>query len=658
MQSEKAQSGRVVVLSAIGVLLATGAFRCPGSEPQTIAANGAASASSGTGAAGGAGGEGGGGGAGAAGAGGDGAAAGAGGDEECGPGITLCGSSCVDTSLDPSHCGGCDEACAPGEVCSAGTCALACAGGTTDCGGSCVDLQTSWKHCGGCDEACALGEVCSEGQCALSCGGGTTQCGDVCADTQTDPKNCGACGEACAPGEVCAGGACAGLCDGGLIQCGNACVDTQTDPNNCGGCGNACEPGATCAKGSCAFCDGSKEDCDGDGWLVAEGDCCDAPGPCPAPELVNPGAIEIVGNGVDDNCNGATDLFDIPDTVPCDGGLAPGSGNPVDYAKALGICRQTVENPASKKDETWGLIEAKILRADGSPLSDPRARSIRTAFGAVSPASTEGQAVVVLSTGIAADGKQQDPGPNGGAPAGMNVSTAHEPPSAVDITAGGAHSVKDWYGTANPPLKPAKGLPDSPGCNAIDVPTAHDSVMLVLRLRAPTNMKAFSLNANVLSAEYPEYVCTQYNDQFVVLVDTPGGVPSPIPNPVDKNLTTYTSGGEQWPIGINIAKGTSLFSVCEPKAQNPGCWDDDVSLASCTLGAAQLAGTGFEMPDTGDCPIGGGTFWLTTAGNVVPGGLVELRIAIWDVSDNGYDSIVLLDGFEWLPSPAQPGTNN
>jgi len=54
-----------------------------------------------------------------------------------------------------------------------------------------------------------------------------------------------------------------------------------------------------------------------------------------------------------------------------------------------------------------------------------------------------------------------------------------------------------------------------------------------------------------------------------------------------------------------------------------------VSSTSCSLGAAQLAGTGFEgTTGTPNCTIGGGTYWLTTAGNVIPGQVIELRIAI------------------------------
>ena len=76
------------------------------------------------------------------------------------------------------------------------------------------------------------------------------------------------------------------------------------------------------------------------------------------------------------------------------------------------------------------------------------------------------------------------------------------------------------------------------------------------------------------------------------------------------------------------------------------------------LGATQLGGTGFEAPTNDNCLIGGGTYWLTTAGNVIPGDVVQLRIAVWDVSDSIFDSTALIDGFQWLASATLPGTSN
>ncbi|MBK8996274.1 MAG: choice-of-anchor L domain-containing protein [Myxococcales bacterium] len=576
----------------------------------------------------------------------------------CSGGTTKCGTVCVDTNTDSANCGACGTACTGGQVCSNGTCSLQCSGGATKCGNTCVDTNTDPGNCGGCGNACPTGQVCSGGTCSLQCSGGTTKCGNTCVDTKTDGQNCGTCGTACGSGQVCNNGACASVCGSGLTKCGNFCVNTQTDGANCGSCGNACAPGATCVTGTCQQCNSATTDCDGDGWLVSEGDCCDKPGTCGSePQYVNPGAVEVVGNGIDDNCNAKVDLFDQEDALPCDQALASNSSTPGDYAKAMGICRTTTENPA-KNQKTWGLITAEILRADGSALGDARARSIRPKFG-TNNVPIEGGSMAVLSSGIAADGTQTNPGPNGGAPSGSNVSTTHAPASTVNIsTCTDSRCIKDWFTTANLPLKAANALPVAPNCGSGTSggpATPNDSVMLRLRLRAPTNARAFSFNSYFLSAEYPEFVCTSYNDQVIALVDTPSGTPSPIANPVDKNLMTYLdSSAKKWPIGINIAAGTSLFAVCENQATNPSCWDTDVNSASCAAGISTLLGTGFDKQ--GSCTIGGGTYWLTTAGNVIPGQIVELRIVVWDVGDTAYDSATLLDGFKWLSNATLPGT--
>jgi hypothetical protein len=569
-------------------------------------------------------------------------------------GATECNGLCVNTNTDVAHCGGCDNACSQGEVCIGGSCTLECVGGTTNCSGLCVDTDVDKANCGACGNACGQGEVCSLGVCSFECIGGTTECNSVCVDTSVDPQNCGACGNACGSSEVCNNGTCASVCGGNLTKCGNFCVDTTADDANCGACGNTCAGNEDCTNGVCVACNSNTTDCDGDGWKVSDGDCCDVPGSCGLePALVNPGAIEVAGNNIDDNCNTLVDLFDAQDTLPCDANLASNSTAPNDYAKALGVCRTTTANP-TLPNKTWGLIEAELLTADGSPLPDARAASIRNAFGSISPGTVEGQRAIVLSSGIAADLTQTNPGPN------TSASTTHSPANDSNIsTCTGTKCIKDWFQTANPPLKNANELPVAPNCGtgtAGSPSTPNDSVMLRLKLRAPTNAKSFSFNSYFMSAEYPEFVCSNFNDQFIVLVDTPTP-PTPIPNPVDKNLMTYNDGNQKWPIGINIAAGTDLFSVCETQQQSPNCWDTSVSSNSCFLGAAQLAGTSFGK-DNSTCTVGGGTFWLTTSGNIVPGGTLDLRIVVWDVGDHILDSLAVLDGLQWLPNATVPGTDN
>jgi hypothetical protein len=54
--------------------------------------------------------------------------------------------------------------------------------------------------------------------------------------------------------------------------------------------------------------------------------------------------------------------------------------------------------------------------------------------------------------------------------------------------------------------------------------------------------------------------------------------------------------------------------------------------------------------------LGGGTGWLVTSGNVTPGEIMKIRIAVWDTSDGYYDSIAIIDNFQWSLDASNPGT--
>ena len=64
------------------------------------------------------------------------------GGNPCGPGTQWCGSSCVDTSTDPGHCGACGNACGPLQTCVGGTC-------TGGAGGPPVFVNASVAQSGG-----------------------------------------------------------------------------------------------------------------------------------------------------------------------------------------------------------------------------------------------------------------------------------------------------------------------------------------------------------------------------------------------------------------------------------------------------------------------------------------------------------------------------
>jgi hypothetical protein len=171
----------------------------------------------------------------------------------CAAGQTDCAGQCRDTQTDRAHCGMCGNACAAGQVCSAGACQVSCGSGTTNCSGVCRDLSTDRLNCGTCGRGCAAGEVCEGGVCTATCGGGQVFCAGACRDVQTDRAHCGACGNACAAGQLCVAGACVLSCAAGQTACAGTCRDLQTDRNNCGACGTACASGQVCTAGACVL---------------------------------------------------------------------------------------------------------------------------------------------------------------------------------------------------------------------------------------------------------------------------------------------------------------------------------------------------------------------------------------------------------------------
>ena len=195
----------------------------------------------------------------------------------------------------------------------------------------------------------------------------------------------------------------------------------------------------------------------------------------------------------------------------------------------------------------------------------------------------------------------------------------------------------DWLAANN------NKFPNSPGCPISSNTNANDSQMLTLTVRVPTNAKSFTARMFFLSAEYPEYVCTQFNDFTVVLLDT---LHPKVPT--DKNLAVYVKGDDRWPVGVNlVSSAPGIFSACH-NGQISQCgskknytWCTDSSL---------LSGTGFDNAASA-CgyfgATGGGTGWLTVKGNVVPGETATLRFAVWDTADSVWDSLVIFDDFQW-----------
>lgn len=433
-----------------------------------------------------------------------------------------------------------------------------------------------------------------------------------------------------------------GNCSVGAIGC-NA---LGTGWSACTGAVLPTPPRCAVADRDCNGISDDQQDLDGDGFSLCDGDCCDrtADG-CGTPARVNPGAYDIAANAADDDCSGTAD-----DTVTaCDNALVNTTAEAGDYAKALELCPHTTAI-APRSQQRWGVISAGLSLASGAGSPQALQRTLRTSFGAIAP--QRGKRMVLLSTGHAAAG--DDPAPAGGDPTppfapfepGMNMGTTSAMPA-------------DWLAANGDNVQQLAACPSNT-IAAIDV---HDSVMLTLTLRVPTNMSGFTLRGYMLSSEFPEYVCDVRSDYVLALLGTVGGAKL-ASNPSDGNLATFSSGGKRYPLGPTLAFDDSgLFRQCQNGTLSCEV-NGGASLSQITTcqGIADLAGTGFEQaaqasnpPCDANAMIGGGTGWFTLSGNVTPGTTIVLRLMIWDTGDYEQDSVVLFDDFSWTAAAVTSG---
>ena len=215
----------------------------------------------------------------------------------------------------------------------------------------------------------------------------------------------------------------------------------------------------------------------------------------------------------------------------------------------------------------------------------------------------------------------------------------------------GEKTAMSGAGTAPPGYpKPAQG------CQVSD--KVNDVIGLTLQVKVPLNAKGFQFDFDFYSGEWPEWVCTTYNDSFVAWLQSEafpgtGG---------DLNIS-YDSKGN--PVSVNNAffdqcTANASTGCCKSLGLGPeGCSKTATGTAACAGGPADLSGTGFQddgtycvAPSTG----GGATGWLTTTAPVKAGEVITLQFLIWDTGDVNYDSSVLIDNFMWEPSPTMTGT--
>ncbi|MBK8253908.1 MAG: choice-of-anchor L domain-containing protein [Polyangiaceae bacterium] len=343
-----------------------------------------------------------------------------------------------------------------------------------------------------------------------------------------------------------------GASDGGIFDVGGGPGAGGANPNEC--------------------ISGPDEDKDQDGASVNQGDCNDCD------PNVGPGAIEVqvtepdmngmIPEPADENCDGMVDNV----VEACDMGIALNDTNPMNGAKAVDLCET-----ATPGDKKWGVLQAAYVRADGSTSIPPNALQygILDKFGP-NVNVQRGQRMLGLSSGYARTPDQ--PG-----------------------NCGSLSCYSNAPGTA--PAGFPQDVPACPGSTAI-----NDDVALELKIRSPKNATGYKFNFKFYSFEYPEWVCTSFNDQYISLISPP-----PMGS-INGNVSFDTQNN---PVSVNVA----FFDA------NPN----------------ELVGTGFDVWDDA-----GATSWLQTQAPIKGGDEITVRFAIWDTGDSAWDSTALVDNFQWI----------
>jgi hypothetical protein len=536
------------------------------------------------------------------------------------------GSTDVVCDTTTNSCAGClvDSDCALGSVCypATKTCTPGCSDtqlcptGLTCCGGTCFDTATTVAHCGDCSTSCAVPShaeaTCIGGMCGMgACDPSYANCDSMPTNgCEQNTLQDGAC--TCAPGttQPCyqggPGTAGVGPCKGGTQTCNPDGISWSA----CGG-GQVLPKSEICSNQIDDDCDGTVDnavDSDGDGWTTCNGDCNDSNA------LVNPGAFEAVGNGINDDCDTTTS-----DTTPaptCSTAQKFTTVTASDVAKAMDLC-QTTTATAPLATKKWGLITSTQLLANGAtpaaadltPMQNQQTAILQNFGNVIVP--HKGTTMAGVSTGAMRDSN------DAGFVASVTGSSFN---SAITFSPTPGAPLGTYITQHNNNLLP--GTCGGTTCPLLStaLESANDSVDVQLKIRVPTNAKSFSYDFRFFSREYQTFQCTNYNDYYLAMLTSAApGIPA------DHNISFDTKGN-----AVSVNNG--FFDVCGGNGKNCG---------GCTAGTADLAGTGL------DGVSGGGTTWLVTQAPVVPGETLTLDLVIFDVGDDAYDSLVLLDNFQW-----------
>ncbi len=291
--------------------------------------------------------------------------------------------------------------------------------------------------------------------------------------------------------------------------------------------------------------------------------------------------------------------------APCDKNLDIDDDDPYAAARAVGICKLATDS------SDWGLVWAGYVMVAGAEPSTDKdfdvGHGILTDFGKrVKP--LEGERLLALSSGTA-----RAPGDKG-----------YQSPAGFE---------KGYGPSESPP-----GFPkESPSCPGVVTGKTFDDIGLELVLRPPKGAKAIAFDFSFFTYEWPQYVCSQFNDFFVALLFPPP------PDFEDGNISFDQQGN---PISVNNVFVRVCDCIGGPPCPAPV--ENPVKEFDCKLGPKLLENSGFENHAA--------TSWLVTKAPVNEDDEILLRWGVYDSGDEVLDSTVVIDNFRWLGDDADPGT--
>ena len=146
---------------------------------------------------------------------------------------------------------------------------------------------------------------------------------------------------------------------------------------------------------------------------------------------------------------------------------------------------------------------------------------------------------------------------------------------------------------------------------------SNDAITIQFELTVPAGTEAYLFDFAFFSSEWPTWVDSQYNDQFIVwsTSDTFTG-----------NLTFINDA----PLTITALDAANAFAF--------------------TNNAPELAGTGYEQHAATD--------WFTARGSAEPVETFQLTFFLADLGDNALASDAALDNFRWECEGCSPSEVN